>query len=131
MISYKIININTFNVQVLDISGKSGSVESTLFRHEAFQLWESKVMGIMLTKVNDFITFSKDGINVLALGQSEKRVVTDMQGNNRQIHSLQSVSFLKVEQKNFILFECADENKIISIYHEFTKVQNDDPETNF
>ena len=79
-------------------------------------------MGIMLTKVNDFITFSKDGINVLALGQSEKRVVTDMQGNNRQIHSLQSVSFLKVEQKNFILFECADENKIISIYHEFTKV---------
>ena len=122
MISYKIININTFNVQVLDISGTSGSVESTLFRHEAFQLWESKVMGIMLTKVNDFITFSKDGINVLALGQSEKRVVTDMQGNNRQIHSLQSVSFLKVEQKNFILFECADENKIISIYHEFTKV---------
>lgn len=38
------------------------------------------------------------------------------------IHSLESVSFLKVEPENFILFECSDDtHKIISVYNEFTK----------
>ena len=88
VISYKIIYINTYNVQLIDISNPEGRVEATLFRHEAFQLWESKVMGIILSKNFDFITFSKDGINVIALGQQEKRIVKDQQGNDRQIHSL-------------------------------------------
>jgi len=37
------------------------------------------------------------------------------------IHSLESVNFLKVEPQNFILFECSDENKVISIYNEYNK----------
>ena len=49
------------------------------------------------------------------------------------VHSLESVNFLKVEPRNFILFEFADTaNKIISIYQEFDKNPGtDQPETNY
>jgi hypothetical protein len=38
IVSYKSININTYNVYVVDISGHD---PWPLFRHESFQLWES------------------------------------------------------------------------------------------
>ena len=48
-------------------------------------------------------------------------------------HSLESVNFLKVEPRNFLLFEFADaSNKIISIYHEFCKKPGqEDEETSY
>lgn len=64
VISYKTIYINTYNVKVIDITVK----DSTLFRHESFQLWESECMGFLLQKKKDFITLSKSGLNILALG---------------------------------------------------------------
>ena len=73
----------------------------------------------MLEKKMDFVTLSKSGINILALGSREKRMVIDAQGNQRMIHSLESVNFLKVDQQNSLLFECADENKIVSVQQEF------------
>lgn len=57
----------------------------------------------------------------MALGEGGKRAILDAQGNEHMIHSLESANFLKVEPSNFILFECSDENKIISIYNEFTR----------
>lgn len=65
---------------------------------------------------------SKQGIRIIALGDGGKRTVVDSNGNQRMIHSLESVNFLKVEPQNFILFECSDENRVISIYNEYTKV---------
>ena len=47
IISYKTIFINTYNVQVMDISNPD-SDETTLFRHESFQLWESESRGFIL-----------------------------------------------------------------------------------
>jgi hypothetical protein len=31
------------------------------------------------------------------------------------LHSLESMDFLKVDPENYILFECADEEKVISV----------------
>ena len=42
VISFKTIYINTYNVTIMDISSE-GSDTHTLYRHESFQLWESKV----------------------------------------------------------------------------------------
>lgn len=44
--------------------------------HESYQLWESQVKGFLLTS-NDFLILSKDGINLLALGEKASRVVKD------------------------------------------------------
>ena len=63
VISYKSIGINTFNVFVIDIGDKL-----IKYWHEGYQLWESPVKGFLL-KSNDFLILSKDGINVLALGE--------------------------------------------------------------
>lgn len=37
------------------------------------------------------------------------------------IHSLESVSFLKTDPGNYVLFECAEEERIVTIQQEFQK----------
>jgi len=37
------------------------------------------------------------------------------------VHSLESTNYLKVDAKNFILFEFATDQKVISIVQQFTK----------
>lgn len=74
IISYKSIGINTYNVFVIDL-------ETSLIKYwnESFQLWESPVKGFLLC-TNDFMILSKDGMNLLALGKKESRVVKDKDG---------------------------------------------------
>ena len=70
----------------------------------------------MLLKNKDYISLSKSGINVLALGSKHKRPLTDSEGQQKMIHSLDSLSFLKIERINFINYQCQDyNNRIISI----------------
>jgi len=100
VVSYKCIGINTFNVFVIDL-------ESTLIKywHEGYQLWESPVKGFLLDN-NDFLILSKDGVNMLALGEKPGRAVRDQDGQKRFIHSLGSVNYLKIEPTNHLLFAC-------------------------
>ena len=68
------------------------------------------------TTNKEYITFSKSGINVIALGKVENRKLTSFDGENKMIHSLDSFNFLKVDKINFINFKCQDyNNRIISI----------------
>jgi hypothetical protein len=60
----------------MDISDLSQD-QTTLFRHESFQLWESEVRGFMLTKNYDFITLNKLGLSIISLGALDKRKVID------------------------------------------------------
>lgn len=53
-------------------------------------------------------------------------MIVDDLGNDRILHSLESVNYLKIDPDNFITFECADENKIISVYQEYSKFLYDD-----
>jgi len=58
---------------------------------------------------------------VLTLGTSPKKIVKADCGQDKMIHSLDSMNFLKIDNKNFILFEFAKDKKIINIMHQFTK----------
>lgn len=72
IVSFKTIYQNIYSVYVLDISD-SGNQRTILFKHDRFQLWESEIRGLLLPKNKDFVTVSKAGIDVLALGQQQKR----------------------------------------------------------
>ena len=50
-------------------------------------MWESTVKGFLLS-TNDFTILSKDGVNLLTLGDRKSRVVMDSDKNPRKIHSL-------------------------------------------
>ena len=79
-------------------------------------------MGFLLEKSKDFIHLSKEGMKVLSLGSHEKRHITDSEGTDRCIHSLESCNFLKVDPNNYLLFECAKSSqRVISIQQEFIK----------
>ena len=78
IISYKTIYINTFTVVIKDLSDNSENI-GILAKHEAFQLWESKAFGMLLNDSKDFLSISKSGINILALGQTPKRKIVDME----------------------------------------------------
>lgn len=118
LIGYKTIYINTYNLVVIDLSGDEAK-RATLFRHESFQLWESQVYGIMLTLSKDFVSLSKTGMNILALGSTSKKELLCSDGSSKMIHSLDSMSYLKVDALNFINFRCQDyNNRIISIEQE-------------
>lgn len=124
VISFKTININTYNLLVMDISNDTVNKtekKTIIFRHESFQLWESKITGILLNKTMDFVTFNRDGMNLLALGSKDKRALVDNRGNNRMIHSLESCNYLKVDKTNYILFSCANYNdRQIQIQQEYS-----------
>ena len=98
MVSFKSIGINTFNVFVIDLQDKL-----IKYWHEGYQLWESPVKGFLLN-TNDFLILSKDGINVLALGEKEGRQIKDKDGLARFIHSLGSINYIKIEPTNHFLF---------------------------
>jgi len=100
VVSYKCIGINTFNVFVIDLKTKL-----IKYWHEGYQLWESPVKGFLLN-TNDFLILSKDGINVLALGEKPSRAIKDAEGFERMIHSLGKCNYLKIEPTNHLLFAC-------------------------
>lgn len=37
------------------------------------------------------------------------------------VHSLESVNYLKVDKKNFVLFKCAEDDRVVEIQQEFEK----------
>jgi len=113
VISYKTIYINTYNVHIMDITQEG---QPTLYKHESFQLWESESKGMLLTNRNDFLKLSKAGAEIIALGSEPKRMITDDLNNDHVLHSLESVNYLKIDPENFVTFECADENRIISVF---------------
>ena len=57
------------------------------------------------------MTFGKDGINVVGVGSVFRRAVKDNQGNDKMIHSLQSMSCLKIDYENNIRFSCQKHHK--------------------
>ena len=132
IIGYKTIYINTYNLVVQDLGGALED-RATLQRHESFQLWESAIAGMCLQTTNkEYVTMSKSGLNVLALGKVEKRKLSSSDGQMKIIHSLDSLSFLKVDKINYINFKCQDySNRIISIEQEdeHTIMANGKPET--
>lgn len=105
VIGYKTIFINTYNTVVQDMSF-SREENSILFRHEAFQLWESECMGLLLEISKEYLHISKRGINILAVGTMEKKKIQDAEGNDKMIHSFDSLSYLKLNPNNFILLKC-------------------------
>jgi hypothetical protein len=62
------------------------------------------VQGVLLERSKDFITVNKDGIHALSLASEHRRPVFDGTGRERMLHSLESMSFLKVSSENFINF---------------------------
>jgi hypothetical protein len=111
IVSYKQIYLNTYNVMIIDV----GDLNTMIFKHESFMLWELKVTGIFLNKNQDFVIFSKQGLRVLALGNIEKRIMKSNKGNDILIHSLESYNFLKHDKSNCIMFLCSTDKNIISI----------------
>jgi hypothetical protein len=64
---------------VQDLSGSSNQ-RSVLQKHESFQLWESKISGLFCSKTKDYLTFSKSGISVVAMGTMAKRPILNAEG---------------------------------------------------
>ena len=66
------------------------------------------------------------------MGSLQKRLIKDENQKERMIHSLESVNFLKVDPQNYIVFQFADEVKIISVQQEFQKIdQKQGEQTDF
>jgi hypothetical protein len=80
VVSYKTIFVNIYTILVLDLNHKSG--QPLMYRHESFQLWESPSYGTLLS-TQDFVTINKEGINVIALGSTPKKVILDSNKEER------------------------------------------------
>ena len=105
VICYKLADYNTFNVIVISLVKDKSGEYLIKYWHESNQLWESPAKGFLL-ETNDFLVISKDGIQMLALGDQEPKLRRDNEGMKRMVHSLGSVDYLKLEPRNHILFAC-------------------------
>lgn len=114
---------------VLDLSEGNGG-RQTLHRYEANHLWESKISGLLIENCKDYITFSKDGINIIALGNQETKAIKDNLGIDKVLHSLDSQSYLKLDSLNFLNFRCQDHtNREMAIEQESTRIKNGEVQT--
>lgn len=104
VIGYKSIYINVYTIVVLDITS-ADSEQTIIFSHEAFQLWESAISGLFL-QTKEFVTLNKDGMNVVSLSSNHRRALRDNLGNDRMVHSLESMSCLKIDHENMIKYSC-------------------------
>ena len=121
IISFKSIYVNTYNVICMDISdGMEGrkNKKKLVFRHERFQLWESEIYGFLTKKNLDFVTVNREGINILGLSSSEEpRIVTDSDGFERRLHSLESMNYLNVDRGNSLYFDCSKQSDRWVVVH--------------
>lgn len=88
----------------------------------------------MLLQNKDFVTVNKDGIFVVSLGSIFRKAIKDNEGNDKMLHSLESMSSLKIDDENNIKFSCQKQDKReIQITQEFYRgdVERIEPETNF
>ena len=126
VLGYKTISINSYTTMVIDLTVEAKKGRLTLQKHEAFQLWESSISGLLLQNSKDFLTFSKTGINILALGTKDQKALKDNLGFDKIVHSLDSLSHLKVDALNFTNFKCQDyENRVLSVEQEWQETLPD------
>ena len=60
-------------------------------------------------------------MSVASLSQVPKRLIDGGANDDFICHALESVSYLKVDKRNFIQFEFDGDNKIISIVNQYQK----------
>jgi hypothetical protein len=88
ILSYKSIYINSYMVTVIDISDLSTD-NSTIFRHESFQLWESDITGLLISNNKDFVILNRDGLSVMPLGKVDKRIFQGNEHQEKMVHCLE------------------------------------------
>ena len=68
------------------------------------------------------MTVNRDGISVFGLGSYDKRAIVADKKQELMLHCLDSTSYLKVDVKNLVLFEFANNSRrVISIMQQFTR----------
>ena len=70
---------------IVDISGID---PIPLYRHESFQLWESQISAFYIKENNDYIMINVDGISLISLGTSQKRLLKSANGQENMIHAI-------------------------------------------
>ena len=119
IVCYKTIYINTYNINVIDLSNIKSTTQMPHinFRHRSFQLWESGITGLLLQKKNDLVTVSRDGISVSSLGSMHNRILTASDKEQIKQHSFESFSYLKIDPiENCLLYDFIHEkNKLITV----------------
>lgn len=66
---------------------------------------------MLLSNSKDFVTVSKKGIQVLALGNWDKRAILSENKSKIMVHSLDSYNFLKLGMENYLVFKCINEDQ--------------------
>lgn len=75
-----------------------------------YQLWESPIKGFM-NKSCDYIILNKEGLSFIPLGNQQKKMIANPDGCDRMVHSLESCSYLKIEDTNHIQITRPRHNK--------------------
>jgi len=121
VVSHKTIYINTYSVIVVDLLN-----EEVVFRHDSFNLWETKIMSFLNDATLDYVSLSERGMGVLGLStQFLTKRVKDNTGEMHQVHSLASCDYLKLNPRNHILFSCQSEERNICVQGQYKNVEGE------
>lgn len=115
VVSFKTIYINTYSVIVIDILN-----EDVVFRHDSFNLWETKIMSFLNDATLDYVSLSERGMGVLGLStQFLTKRVKDNSNDMHQVHSLASCDYLKLNPRNHILFSCQQNDRNVCVQGQY------------
>jgi hypothetical protein len=61
------------------------------------------------------------GISLISLGSFDKRYIKTANGQEKMIHAIESINYLKVDPENFVFFDFAGPKKLLKIEQQFWK----------
>lgn len=117
MLAYKTVFVNTYSVILLDISRYTKM--NMLIHFESFHLFELNICATILESSEDFVTVSSKGMDVINLSSMNKRLVQGPKNNEYMVHSLDSFSFLKLDNTNNLVIKQNQDGSTIYIQQEY------------
>ena len=70
-------------------------------------------MGLIINSNKDFIILNREGLSVMPLGKEDKRIFQGNEHQEKMVHCLEQLNYLKIDPDNLIEWDCTEDHTLI------------------
>ena len=70
-------------------------------------------MGLLISNNKDYVILNRDGLSVMPLGKVDKRIFQGNEPQEKMVHCLEQLNYLKIDPDNHIEWDCTEDHSLI------------------